>query len=73
MASAAGESSNVESKTDVDEVSKKEDDIDNQNLLTKFWNLASLDEEVRISACIGIVKELRSCQKKVWSCIGKTW
>ena len=69
MVSSAGESSNVESKTGVGEVLTKKDDIDNQNLLTKFWNLASLDEEVRISSCIGIVKELKSCQKKVWYCI----
>ena len=72
MVSAAGESSNGESNTNVDEVLTKEDDIDNQNLLTKFWNLASLSEEVRISSSIGIIKELKSSQKKVWYCIGRS-
>ena len=72
MVSTAGESSNGESNTNVDEVLTKEDDIDNQNLLTKFWNLASLNEEVRISSSIGIIKELKSSQKKVWPCIGRS-
>ena len=72
MVSTAGESSNGESNTNVDEVLTKEDDIDNQNLLTKFWNLASLNEEVRISLSIGIIKELKSSQKKVWPCIGRS-